>query len=588
MVGIFIPIRGPDMKKKRRIENRIIAVILCMAILFSQVNIADAADVNPSGTNTSQVTLSDDANKSNGEVLTESTVSDEINGTTESESKISEETSENSKNDESESFGGNVKSESTDNIDAYYKDSKICIYNYEQLKQIGSDAYIYTGDKEGQIGSGEVVKSEGTELKYGADAQYILMNDIQMNSEQMWLVPDSFTGTITGTKLEENETPTLYDKETDTIYIYNPYQLMVLAQEESETEPVMTLDYDAPQFGMGQVIYPDGEDQEYLTYSKSHNYVLSQKFNSDKPELVADQLTEKSANGVQWLDGEHADGRTKPGQLYVEVSGKKYILIGNESQLRAIGSNKSVTPRLYVYYRQGLVSGLLGGKPFYTPYYPGDADLGLDAVAAEGATTHLSGFQQKPDTVKGDNSYLYYKDNGKYKLADVDLTSDDIVTGLLKGVGGLLGTLLGGLTVGTGSLCGVNDQGLPDNETASLMKLKQEYGGLKYSSNANYIIFRDIDLSKDGVNSNQEDDLWTPLMVSGDIVGEFLKFGTHIFRHCYGKKLTEMHVDDWMIAKLLGHTSIYSVHHYRKIGNKLMADETRAAREKMDNFLKRK
>ena len=525
MVGIFIPIRGPDMKKKRRIENRIIAVILCMAILFSQVNIADAADVNPSGTNTSQVTLSDDANKSNGEVLTESTVSDEINGTTESESKISEETSENSKNDESESFGGNVKSESTDNIDAYYKDSKICIYNYEQLKQIGSDAYIYTGDKEGQIGSGEVVKSEGTELKYGADAQYILMNDIQMNSEQMWLVPDSFTGTITGTKLEENETPTLYDKETDTIYIYNPYQLMVLAQEESETEPVMTLDYDAPQFGMGQVIYPDGEDQEYLTYSKSHNYVLSQKFNSDKPELVADQLTEKSANGVQWLDGEHADGRTKPGQLYVEVSGKKYILIGNESQLRAIGSNKSVTPRLYVYYRQGLVSGLLGGKPFYTPYYPGDADLGLDAVAAEGATTHLSGIQQKPDTVKGDNSYLYYKDNGKYKLADVDLTSDDIVTGLLKGVGGLLGTLLGGLTVGTGSLCGVNDQGLPDNETASLMKLKKEYGGLKYSSNANYIIFRDIDLSKDGVNSNQEDDLWTPLMVSGDIVGAKLSGG---------------------------------------------------------------
>ena len=525
MVGIFIPIRGPDMKKKRRIENRIIAVILCMAILFSQVNIADAADVNPSGTNTSQVTLSDDANKSNGEVLTESTVSDEINGTTESESKISEETSENSKNDESESFGGNVKSESTDNIDAYYKDSKICIYNYEQLKQIGSDAYIYTGDKEGQIGSGEVVKSEGTELKYGADAQYILMNDIQMNLEQMWSVPDSFTGTITGTKLEENETPTLYDKETDTIYIYNPYQLMVLAQEESETEPVMTLDYDAPQFGMGQVIYPDGEDQEYLTYSKSHNYVLSQKFNSDKPELVADQLTEKSANGVQWLDGEHADGRTKPGQLYVEVSGKKYILIGNESQLRAIGSNKSVTPRLYVYYRQGLVSGLLGGKPFYTPYYPGDADLGLDAVAAEGATTHLSGFQQKPDTVKGDNSYLYYKDNGKYKLADVDLTSDDIVTGLLKGVGGLLGTLLGGLTVGTGSLCGVNDQGLPDNETASLMKLKQEYGGLKYSSNANYIIFRDIDLSKDGVNSNKEDDLWTPLMVSGDIKGAKLADG---------------------------------------------------------------
>ena len=98
------------MKKKRRIENRIIAVILCIAILFSQVNIADAADLNPSGTNTSQVDLSDETNMSNDEASTESTVSDEINGTTESESKISEETSENSKNDESESSGGDRKS----------------------------------------------------------------------------------------------------------------------------------------------------------------------------------------------------------------------------------------------------------------------------------------------------------------------------------------------------------------------------------------------------------------------------------------------------------------------------------------------
>ncbi len=153
---------------------------------------------------------------------------------------------------------------------------------------------------------------------------------------------------------------------------------MVLAQEESETEPVMTLDYDAPQFGMGQMIYPDGEDQEYLTYSKSHKYVLSQKFNSDKPELVADQLTEKAANGVQWLDGEHADGRTKPGQLYVTVSGKRNIFLSQMShscgQLEAINS---VTPRLYVYYKPGLVSGLFGGNPFYSPYYPGYVDSWL-------------------------------------------------------------------------------------------------------------------------------------------------------------------------------------------------------------------
>ena len=64
--------------------------------------------------------------------------------------------------------------------------------------------------------------------------------------------------------------------------------------------------------------------------------------------------------------------------------------------------------------------------------------------------------------------------------------------------------------------------------------------------------------------------------------GELLNFGTHMFRHCYGKKLTEMHIDDWMIARLLGHKTLQSVSYYRKIGNKMMADETRAARERID------
>lgn len=445
------------MKKKRRIENRIIAVILCIAILFSQVNIADAADLNPSGTNTSQVVLSDETNMSNDEASTESTVSDEINGTTESESKISEETSENSKNDESESSGGNVKSESTDNIDAYYKDSKICIYNYEQLKQIGSDAYIYTGDKEGQIGSGEVVKSEGTELKYGADAQYILMNDIQMNLEQIWTVPDSFTGTITGTEIEENETPTLYDKETDTIYIYNPYQLMVLAQEESESEPVMTLDYDAPQFGMGQMIYPDGEDQEYLTYSKSHKYVLSQKFNSDKPELVADQLS---------IDPDTTDteGRDFKGQVVKTIGDKTYILIGNEEQLRAIGTDKAVQGAVYQAYKAHVTSSWKvdtdkNGNPIML--YSGDADLKKDQNG-------IKDFSFK--TI-------------------LSTSNDNSSNSALKR-----------------DVCGVNQETGKIDPNLNIKDVTSQ----QYTKNANYIIFRDIDLG----SSN-----WTPLTFQGTMIG---------------------------------------------------------------------
>ena len=437
------------MKKKRRIENRIIAVILCMAILFSQVNIADAADLNPSGTNTSQVVLSDETNMSNDEASTESTVSDEINGSTESESKISGETSENSKNDESESSGGNVKAESTDNIDAYYKDSKICIYNYEQLKQIGSDAYIYTGDKDGKIGSGDVVKSEGTELKYGSDAQYILMNDIQMNLEQMWSVPDSFTGTITGTEIEENETPTLYDKETDTIYIYNPYQLMVLAQEESETEPVMSLDYDAPQFGMGQMIYPNGEDKDYLTYSKDHNYVISKNFSSDKPELVADQL---SINP----DTTDTEGRDFKGQVVKTIGDKTYILIGNEDQLRAIGSGKTVYGAVYQAVYKGVSWKIdTDGKGNSIMLYGGDADLKKDQNG-----------------------------NKDYQIGKVD----NAASGLTKG------------------RCGVDQKtGKIDPELDYDKATEQTY-----SSNANYIIFRDIDLG----SSN-----WKPLTFQGTLIG---------------------------------------------------------------------
>lgn len=380
------------------------------------------------------------------------------------------------------------------------------------MSQIGTSKHLYTGDKDGNIGEGELIDG----VFYNSDSNYILKNDIELDVNNIWTVPDSFTGTINNGSAQDYP---LYDKDSDTVFIYNPYQLKVLAQDNSENEPVMSMDYDAAQFGMGQMIYPNGEEQTYLTYSKSHRYVISKYFNSDRPENIAEELKNNTvSNTVMWLDGEKADGRTKPGQVYAEIGGKKYILIGNESQLRAIGSGKDVTPRLYVYYG----AGLLKPVPYYIPYYPGDADLGLDAVAKEGATTH--GLFNTPDDVSTKDSYLFYKNNGKYTLANIDLNNDNLVEGLLNIVGGLLGSLLGALTVGKGSLCGINEYGLPD-KNIDRYKLKSEYNGLKYSSNANYIIFRDIDLSSTGANSNGEDDLWTPIMFSGTIVGAKLAEG---------------------------------------------------------------
>ena len=58
-----------------------------------------------------------------------------------------------------------------------------------------------------------------------------------------------------------------------------------------------------------------------------------------------------------------------------------------------------------------------------------------------------------------------------------------------------------------------------------------------------------------------------------------------MFRHCYGVKLTELHVDDWTIAKLLGHKGVRSVQYYRKMSNQRMADETREVRNLMSQII---
>ncbi len=68
--------------------------------------------------------------------------------------------------------------------------------------------------------------------------------------------------------------------------------------------------------------------------------------------------------------------------------------------------------------------------------------------------------------------------------------------------------------------------------------------------------------------------------------GELFGVGTHVWRHCYGKRLTEMHIDDVTIAKLMGHANTSNLKYYRKIGNSMLADETRTMRTEMDTMLK--
>ena len=398
------------MNKIKLLLNKWVLLILCIAMVCTQANAAGIVNFNSSD-NTTEQSLYDNNN-------TKSTETNTI-----------------------------------ENIEAYYQNNKICIYNYNQLKQIGSDAYVYTGDKDGSIGSGEVVKNEGTELRYTSEAQYVLMNDIEMSTDYIWTLPNNFTGSITGTT---RESTSLYNKETDTITIYNPYQLMVLAQDNSETEPVMSLDYDAPQFGMGQMIYPNGENQSYLTYSKSHKYVLSQSFDSSKPELVENQVKEN-------VSTENAEGRDFKGQVVKTIGDKTYILIGNEEQLRKIGTDEPVYGAVYQAYLDVVtwkVDKDKNGKPIML--YGGDADLKKNQ--------------------NGEANYTF----GEIKNTDNSLSSESSI-------------------YARGS-CGVDQATGEINPNLDMDKAASQ----KYSANANYIIFRDIDLS----SSN-----WQPLNFQGTMVG---------------------------------------------------------------------
>ena len=356
--------------------------------------------------------------------------------------------------------------QTTEKLDEYYKDGKILIYNYDQLKQIGSDAFVYTKDKDGDIGTGDIVVNKGTQLTYGKEAQYLLMNEIKMDTKSIWNVKDDFTGKIEGEAIKEDETPTLYDKKTDTIYIYNPYQLMVLNQEDSDKEPVMSLDYDAPQFGMGQMIYPNGEDKDYLTYSKNHNYVLSKNFSSDKPELIADQLSINPATT-------DTEGRDFKGQITKKIDGKTYILIGNEEQLRAIGVKKNdkyvpVNGAVYQAYKDGLTWKI-------------DTDT-----------------QRKPIMLYGGDADLKKEQNGK----------QDFIFGTVLDTNKSISSES---SIHMRGQCGVDQEtGKIDPDLDIKYAASGEKKQLTYSPNGNYIIFRDIDLSSSD---------WIPLTFQGTMIG---------------------------------------------------------------------
>lgn len=383
----------------------------------------------------------------------------------------------------------------------------------------------------------------------------------------------------------------------------------------------MSEDYTAEKVGMGQVFTL--EDGSYLTYSRNHNYVLASTFTTETPELLANQTT--AAETTQDISSAYPsdyEGRNYFGQVVKKIGDKNYILIGNETQLRAIGTDAEVTEPIWRVYETRKKKGVVPGVyTAWTPaadtaeyktelYYPGDADLAKfqdgdkvydwsgTALYANNKDGYEIGKSQYLDAMTGLNAtkcYLYVgstiQDSANMIVtASEDSPSDNSTeetSGETEEISGNTEETSGAADENAGdsnliemvpaenneiSVAGNDDvssesaasatsvsdteneseefynedtqedtdtftgdenesesdfsddadaESIPveENKTYVLTydiskktnKVNIAGTGYKYSKDANYIIFRDIDLSKEGTNSNGKDDNWTPI-----------------------------------------------------------------------------
>ena len=570
------------MNKKLSVLRRITAIVLCVTLLSSQVVVANDEDSERMDVQTnSEITdiseqdgFSSDTSETSD--ITESDIPDSFEGESEPNTDISSEVTEKFDNSEDQGFTDEEEtimddentSDTLEEVNPDYVDGKICIYNYQQLLQIGTGAQMFSGDKDGNIGEGDLVLADGTELTYATDASYCLMNDIPIDNENIWNFPSDFTGSITSSS--ERTGNTVYDSETDTIYVYNRYQLELMKGETSDSEPVMSEDYIAEKVGMGQVFTL--EDGSYLTYSKTHNYVLASSFTTETPELLANKAgTEETTQDITSAYPSDYEGRNYFGQVVKKIGDKNYILIGNETQLRAIGTDTDVTEPIWrVYETREKKSGLLGGYTGWKPaadtqtyktelYYPGDADIVKFNDAYNWSGKELYG-NKKGDHKLGDTDEqnggallgtgatkrYHYVSSTIQESADMTVTATESTASASEAA-----SVEADATVKDSNSIdmtppdseeaaetGSNDETFTSGEdesnfsddanpesitvdenktyvltydTSKSSNTNIAGTGYKYSKDANYIIFRDIELSKEGTNSNGEDDDWNPI-----------------------------------------------------------------------------
>ena len=384
------------------------------------------------------------------------------------------------------------------------------------MKAIGTNKIVYENDGDATtFGTGNVVvDNDNNVVTYSLSANYRLMNDIPLNINDLWQLPEDFTGKFVSESISENHP--VYDKTSDTIYIYHSYQLETIDSANASQEPVMTKDANPETYGMGQFIYID-TDSNYITYNSNHKYILSKSFTANRPKLLSAQYI-PTADSNDAINAQKA-GRNHIGQVYATINDEKYILIGNKQQLAAIGTGKQVAPMLFVRTDVKILAGLIH-KTTLIPYYPGDADLNITNID----DTDISYKDIETDT----KNFQYIKEHegDSLELWNPDFDDPGLIEGVVDILNKLLNTILTIVGSSSSEIVGLKDEntnnpsigedkndgllesGVPEYENFD--NIKKQYKDLKYTSDANYIVFRDIDLSNED---------WNPIMFSGTMIG---------------------------------------------------------------------
>ena len=340
-----------------------------------------------------------------------------------------------------------------------YDSASDTIYIYNALQTAVSrqddaaDQLVLTGDGDAEtFGTGQPVYAEGSDepLTYSPEHTYIYVDGwdegLEDDTDEEQIAPQS-------------------------------------VEEESGEKSAEDSDEGQPEKPAGDEEKGDGGEQETDAASASTQSVDDDTETDDQPTTTAEEDASAIEGAEVLSDGESGetgkvlladeravgelDGRDYVGQTVKNINGTDYILIGNEQQLRAIGSGGPVVDK--VWWRT------LGQEPYVE--YRGDADLApgeeLKSSAYTGSFlgTGYFGSNDKGefDEDADDDTHLHYDADQNYIIfRDIKLTYDWtplMFTGTMFGSKSATGTTAGSLwdyfeTEGTNS--GISDISIMD------------------------------------------------------------------------------------------------------------------------------